>query len=129
MVSVRLTRLETQQLVLWGRMAEGRALDVGVPFEPDEVRLLEKLRDAVDRSPGPEPARPIGRPRIVTPELAARALELRGSGAQRLTWAKVGASLHLSPETCRKAVRSLRSTESAGARGGKTPSGNLDRPS
>lgn len=45
--------------------------------------------------------RPVGRPRRVTPEVAARVAELRGTG---LRWKDVARRVALPAETCRKAT-------------------------
>lgn len=54
--------------------------------------------------------RPPGRPRRVTPEIAAKAKALRESG---LSWAAVAQRAALPKETCRRAVYELRKAEGA----------------
>ncbi len=43
-VNLRLTRDELEHLILWGHQASLHATEVGLPFEPDEHALLEKMR-------------------------------------------------------------------------------------
>ena len=44
MVKLIITKTELDQLILWGRHYEDRSKSIGLPFEPDETRLIEKLR-------------------------------------------------------------------------------------
>lgn len=44
MVKLIIKRGELDQLILWGRHYQAMAEKARLPFEPDEVRLLEKLR-------------------------------------------------------------------------------------
>jgi DNA invertase Pin-like site-specific DNA recombinase len=54
--------------------------------------------------------RPVGRPRRVTPEIALRVRQLRGTG---LRWSQVAQAVGLPAETCRKTVWALKRAGSA----------------
>jgi hypothetical protein len=45
MVILRITKSELEQLILWGSEYLNTAKDCRVPFEPEETRLLEWLRE------------------------------------------------------------------------------------
>lgn len=44
-----ISKLELQQLILWGNIAQDNAKEYNVPFEVDEFKLLEKLRKLRER--------------------------------------------------------------------------------
>ena len=46
MVNLRITKLELEQLILWGSAYRDSSGEVRVPFEPDELKLIEKLKAA-----------------------------------------------------------------------------------
>lgn len=41
---LRVSKAELRQLILWGSEYERHALEVGVPFQEDERKLLRQLR-------------------------------------------------------------------------------------
>jgi hypothetical protein len=44
MVQLIITKTELDQIILWGIHYQNMAAKVKLPFEPDETRLIEKLR-------------------------------------------------------------------------------------
>jgi hypothetical protein len=44
MVKLIITKTELDQIILWGLDYQKMASQAKLPFEPDETRLLEKLR-------------------------------------------------------------------------------------
>jgi len=47
MVTLRLTRDEAQQLLVWADVARKWARSTDLPFEPDEERIVDKIRRAL----------------------------------------------------------------------------------
>lgn len=45
-----ISRMDLEHLILWASQARSRALEVDVPFEPDEIDLIRKLYTARDRA-------------------------------------------------------------------------------
>lgn len=50
MVNLRLTREECQVLLTWVNLAQTQAQELGIPFEPDELNLRDKIRTAWKKS-------------------------------------------------------------------------------
>ena len=69
----------------------------------ERVRIA--MRELKDGRRKTRTGRPVGRPRRVTPEIAAKVRELRGTGLQ---WKDVARRVGLPSETCRKASWLLR---------------------
>ncbi len=44
MVKIVITKTELDMILLWGHHYQDMAAKVKLPFEPDETRLIEKLR-------------------------------------------------------------------------------------
>ena len=56
MVNLRLTKMQVQEICLWGQWYQDHMKELRVPFESDEIELLVKLRASIGRSPdGLEP--------------------------------------------------------------------------
>lgn len=45
-MNLRITKKELEWLILWASEAKHRASEVKVPFEQEEERLIEKLKEA-----------------------------------------------------------------------------------
>lgn len=50
MVSLRLKRIELQQLILWGKSYRKKCRELMVPFQADEKELLKKLHEIRERT-------------------------------------------------------------------------------
>ena len=48
-MNLRLSKTECHQLLLWGTTYQLSCADVGIPFQLDEIKLMEKLRGALNR--------------------------------------------------------------------------------
>ena len=44
MVKLIITKVELEEILLWGKSYERMSENAKLPFEPDEKRLMEKLR-------------------------------------------------------------------------------------
>jgi len=51
MVNLRLTKMELEEIIVWGRHYQDKAEEVGMPYDEDEKKLLQKLRKARDKKP------------------------------------------------------------------------------